>query len=65
MRVSDDGLTVSVDLAELVPGYVHEMNLRGLVDAAGTPITNSRVYYTLNQLRQAGWSPSPAIAASQ
>ena len=64
VRVSDDGLTVSIDLAELVPGYVHEMNLRGLVDAAGTPITNSRVYYTLNQLRQAGWSPSPAIAAN-
>ena len=60
VRVSGDGLRVSLDLAELVPGYVYEMNLNGLVDAEGTPMVNTRIYYTLNQLKQAGGTYSSA-----
>ena len=53
VQLSDDGLTARIELADLVPGYIYEMNLQGMVDAQGTPMVNTRVYYTLNQLMQA------------
>ena len=61
VRVSDDGLSVSVDLAELRPGYIYEMNLKGMVDTQGTPMVNTRVYYTLNQLKQPGGTYSSLV----
>jgi glucose/arabinose dehydrogenase len=52
VEVSADGRSVSLKLAELVPGYIYEMNLKGMVGTDGVPMVNTRVYYTLNQLRQ-------------
>lgn len=66
VSVSDDGLRVSLELEELVPGYVYELNFQGLVDAQGTPMANTRIYYTLNQLLQPGGSyTAPRATASE
>lgn len=52
VEVSADGKSVRLRLAELVPGYIYEMNLKGMVGTDGVPMVNTRAYYTLNQLRQ-------------
>jgi glucose/arabinose dehydrogenase len=54
VRVSEDGKRVSLRLGELVPGYIHQLDLNGVRAADGTPVLNPTLYYTLNQLRQAG-----------
>ena len=51
VAVSDDGRTVSLTLAELRPGYVHELHIDGLASDDGTPLEYGDVYYTLNRLR--------------
>jgi glucose/arabinose dehydrogenase len=62
-RVSADGKRVSLTLAELKPGYVHQVDLPTIKAADGTELVNSTVYYTLNQLRQNG-PASPALSAA-
>ena len=62
-RVSADGKTVSLTLAELKPGYVHQVDLPTVKAADGTELVNTTVYYTLNQLRQNG-PASPALSAA-
>jgi hypothetical protein len=52
VTVSEDGKKVSLALAELVPGKIYELNLRGLAAADGTEAIHSVAYYTLNRLRQ-------------
>ena len=63
VRVSADGKRVSVDLAELKPGYVHQVDLPTMTAADGTELVNSTVYYTLVQLRQGG-PASPTLSAA-
>lgn len=65
VQVSEDGRSVRLKLAELKPGYVYEMNLNGLVGADGKPMVNTRVYYTLNQLRRPGGAPPAFTSAAE
>ena len=62
-RVSPDGLRVSLTLAELKPGYVHQVDLPALRAADGTELVNSSVYYNLVQLRRSGPAAGPFTAA--
>ena len=61
-RVSADGKRVSLTLAELKPGYVHQIDLPEVRAADGTELVNSSIYYTLNHLRQGG-PADPAYTA--
>ena len=61
--LSPDGRRVSLTLGELKPGYVYQMDLKGITGTDGTPLVNATAYYTINQLRQPG--PAPAIPVSR
>jgi hypothetical protein len=61
--LSPDGRRVSLTLGELKPGYVYQMDLKGITGTDGTPLVNATAYYTINQLRQPG--PAPAIPPSR
>ncbi|GAB5520281.1 MAG: hypothetical protein RhofKO_25320 [Rhodothermales bacterium] len=50
-RTSDDARTLSLDLSELVPGFVYQIDFAGLRANTGRPLDNPHVYYTLNRLR--------------
>jgi hypothetical protein len=63
VKLSPDGLHASLTLEDLKPGFVYQMDLVGFTGRDGTPLVNSTVYYTLNQLRQPG--AAPAIPASR
>jgi glucose/arabinose dehydrogenase len=63
VTVSPDGTRVSLRLAELKPDYIYQLDLQGIRSADGTPLLNPSIYYTLNQLRQAGPS-TPAERAA-
>jgi glucose/arabinose dehydrogenase len=65
VEVSADGRNVRLKLAELKPGYVYEMNLKGMIGMDGAPMVNTRIYYTLNQLKQPAVAPPAFSAAGQ
>lgn len=50
IRVLDDGMAVELDLADLEPGYIYEVEPWDLVAADGRPVENPLAYYTLNRL---------------
>jgi mono/diheme cytochrome c family protein len=52
---------VEIDLAELLPDYIYQISLNGVVSADGEPISNPTAYYTANRLL-AG-SPPPVRTA--
>ena len=58
--VSDDGRRVHVELEELRPGYLYELDLASLRGADGTPVLNPLAVYTLNRLRD-GTGPPPGF----
>jgi hypothetical protein len=48
--VSADGLTVELEIEGLREGYVHELNVTGLVSAEAEPLSPSVAHYTLNKI---------------
>ncbi|MEA3207754.1 MAG: hypothetical protein QOE70_811 [Chthoniobacter sp.] len=48
--VAEDGLTAELEVEGLRAGYVHELNVKGLLSADGEPLVHSVAYYTLNQI---------------
>lgn len=50
IRLSADGKTVSLTLDDLTPGMIYELRLGHLTSAAGKPLGNSLICYTLNKL---------------
>ncbi len=50
VSMSEDGKKVSLDLGEMKSGYVYEFNLNTLRDAAGVPVLNPLICYTVNRL---------------
>lgn len=52
VEVSADGMRVSLNLDDLVPGYVYQLDLQGLRARKGTPVAHPTLYYTLNRLRR-------------
>ncbi len=55
-RVSEDRRRVSIDLAEIREGMIHELNLPGLKAADGSPLLHGAAYYTVNKRRDANGS---------
>ncbi len=52
VRLSGDRRRVLLVLAELVPGRLYELHVRGLRAADGTPLLHPEAWYTLNVLRR-------------
>ncbi len=51
-RLSTDNRSLAVDLADLTPGFVYQLDLKGLRSTDGLPLANPTLYYTLNRLRR-------------
>jgi hypothetical protein len=52
VKVSRDGKRVSLELAEMKPGYVYELNITRVQSREGKPVLNTLVCYTLNKLKK-------------
>ena len=65
--VSSDRRRISVELEDLKPGYIYQMQLEGIEAADGAPLVNNTAYYTVNYLRQPGPAErsTPATTAQQ
>jgi glucose/arabinose dehydrogenase len=50
VRVSEDGMKVSLELEEMVPGYVYDLEIDTLSSVKGANLDNDRLFYTLNNL---------------
>ncbi len=50
IKVSEDGLRVSLSLADLKPGYVYDLEIKDVHSEQGVALINNRLFYTLNQL---------------
>lgn len=50
VEISKDGRTVDLHLEELKAWHIHEVNIKGLISAEGSPLANSNFAYTLNRL---------------
>ncbi len=48
--ISPDGLTVEIEFTPLRAGYVHELQITGLVSADHEPLTPDIAHYTLNKI---------------
>jgi glucose/arabinose dehydrogenase len=58
IEISPDQKTVEVNLRELKAWHIHEVNIKGLTNSAGIPLTNTYIVYTLNRLLN-GTPPEP------
>lgn len=68
VQAAADGQSVDVELLELQPGFVYELNVgRKVLSRTGRPLANAIAYYTANRLvtgeTQAGPSRLQAVAA--
>ena len=52
MKVSNDGLHVSLTLAELIPKKIYDLTINGMKAADGVQLKNVNAYYTLNKLQK-------------
>ncbi len=53
-----DGTGVALTLAELKPGYIYELTMKGVTASDGEAVANTLVCYTINHLRDG--TPAPA-----
>lgn len=60
-KPSDDATAVDLKLAELQPGFVYEVQVKGVASRRGLPISNPTGYYTANRLRSGQTQPGPSI----
>jgi hypothetical protein len=49
-KVSEDGLTVRLEVDHLTLGHVHELHLSGVHDQSGEALLHDSAYYTLNRI---------------
>ncbi|MEM8969330.1 MAG: hypothetical protein AAGE93_23130, partial [Bacteroidota bacterium] len=50
VQVSEDGKEVLLTLAEMIPGYVYDLQIGQLASTEGIELKNKRLFYTLNEL---------------
>lgn len=50
VRVSEDGRSVTLDLAAMTQGHVHELDIGPLRSRDGEPPVHTKAYYTLNEI---------------
>jgi hypothetical protein len=50
IKLSKDGKKVSLVIDDLKPGFIYELKLGDIKSAAGQPLTNKLICYTLNKL---------------
>jgi hypothetical protein len=62
VTLSDDGRRATVVLPEIERGYVYQLDLNGIAASDGTPLANSTLYYTVDQLRPV--PPAPPFGAA-
>ncbi|MEQ1842121.1 MAG: hypothetical protein ABL994_17075, partial [Verrucomicrobiales bacterium] len=48
--ISEDGMTVDLQVEPLTKGHVHELTIPGLRNRAGKPLLHPTGYYTLNEI---------------
>lgn len=48
VNISDDRKEVSLQMEEMIPGYVYDLKIDSLACEKGVPLINRRIYYTLN-----------------
>jgi mono/diheme cytochrome c family protein len=61
VQASADGLGVEVELLELQPGFVYELNVgRKVLSRTGRPLANAIAYYTANRLLSGETKPGPS-----
>lgn len=54
-----DGRTVHVALADLEPGFIYQLRMRGVEAEDGTGLVHQRAFYTVNALRPPGAREDP------
>ena len=54
VTVSDDGLSVNVDVEGLVQGHVHDFHLPNMKSSDGESLLHASAYYTLNEIPKSG-----------
>jgi glucose/arabinose dehydrogenase len=52
VKISKDRKKVSLQLAELKPGYVYELQVKGVQSQEKKPVINTLICYTLNRLKK-------------
>ncbi|MEM6840838.1 MAG: hypothetical protein AAF632_01325 [Bacteroidota bacterium] len=50
VQISEDGKEVLLTLAEMIPGYVYDLQIGQLSSMEGVNLKNRRLFYTLNEL---------------
>ncbi|MBL0741504.1 DUF7133 domain-containing protein [Chryseolinea lacunae] len=58
VKVSDDGLKVRLQLANLRQYYLHEINVGGIRTQSGVPVLHATAYYTLNSIPEGAKLPA-------
>jgi hypothetical protein len=48
--LSPDGLSIKLAVENLREGFVHELNITGLISKEGEPLVHTVAYYTLNRI---------------
>lgn len=54
--MSEDSRSVTISLAEMIPGYVYDITLNHFTSEKGVDLVNNRVFYTLNQVPESNHS---------
>ncbi len=61
VQISEGGRRVSLQLGQMIPGYVYELRINGVKSQKGDSLLNSYLVYTMNSLRK-GRTFSPQFA---
>ncbi|MBI5769368.1 MAG: c-type cytochrome [Verrucomicrobia bacterium] len=64
-RLAPDGRSARIELLEVQPGYVYELNVAKTVTSrAGRPLLNATAFYTLNRTLSGATTPWPSKIAA-
>ena len=64
LKLSDNGKSVSIDLAKLNPGYIYQLDLKNITATDKTLLLNTFICYTLNRLTNGNNTAPHLIAGS-
>ena len=48
--VSEDGLTVRIDLDQITEGHIHDFDLKQMKSKSGEKLLHRKAYYTVNEI---------------
>lgn len=65
VRLSRDGRSAEIELLELQPGFVYELEVaKSVASRAGQPLLNTTAFYTLNRTKSGATVPGPSKIAA-